>query len=358
MTQNLVLYPQILMFQLKQICQNFQIENTEAFSLGEQHIILPQTAEMQSDESQDSLMSATSRLIENVTTQLYEKCYVRQFGVDDGIYEENVLRKLSEDNLTQMFHSVNDNKDGWDPGWMIYQLGNDGRLFVQKGDRSRLVLAGEYSIYKWPGVMPVIGDLVSVRKYWGSTDVQPQFFFAFGSALSDQFDEYSVIRFYFNVSAFNAPNLMRQLTACLNRYQIPFKFKTLVQAQMYNRTDAAVLYVAKRYYHIVATLIVELQQDNKIILRNEIPLFTRFLIDGVGMAENPKTGLSFGMHRCNLMAQGLVEAWKLGKQNVSAQMELIELAFSKNQLNLNRAYLNPNSEDIFDVRLFDKETKW
>lgn len=344
--------------QLEKICRNVQIDSIDTFTLAGVRYVLTSVSEIPTAEALTSHAALTSQLIEKLAGQLYERCYVRHFGDVEKASEEDSSAEMLDENLTSLFHAANDNKDGWDPGWQIYQTSSDGRLFVQKGDRSRPVMPGEYSTYKWPGVAPVAGDFVSVRMFAGSTDVQPSFFFAFGRTLSDQFDEYAIVRFYFHVSAQQAPNLMAKITATLNRYQIPFKLKALVQAKLYTRCDAAVLYVARRYFQIVAALIIDLQGEGSIQLKDGNPLFSRTLIPGVGMAEDPKAGTSFGMHRCTLLAQGLVNAWQLGQQDSEAKMRAIEDVFAAHQLNLDRAYLNPSSNDIFDSPIFDKETQW
>ena len=127
-----------------------------------------------------------------------------------------------------------------------------------KGDRSRGVLQVSI-LHKWPGVSPKPGDLVSIRTFPHSIDVQPAFFFAFGRTLNDQFDDCMTLRFYFNVPAEAVVELMAELTRVLNQYLIPFKFKAVVDPNKYGRADAAVLYVARRYYNIVASLVTEIQ---------------------------------------------------------------------------------------------------
>lgn len=354
--------------QLEKICQNVQIEAVDTFTIvGARFVTSPPAADSTDQVSPDHAAAySVAHLIEKLTGQLYERCYVRSIEIDecaaskelDKQLDTELPEQLPDDNLTALFHAANDNKDGWDPGWQIYQTGSDGRLFVQKGDRSRAVLAGEYSTYKWPGVAPITGDFVSVRMFAGSTDVQPSFFFAFGRTLSDQFDEYAIVRFYFHVTAQQAPELMAQITTTLNRYQIPFKLKALIQARLYTRRDAAVLYIARRYYSVVAMLLIDMQREGRIRLKEGNPLFTRTLIPGVGMAEDPKAGVSFGMHRCNLLARGLVHAWQLGEPDCVSKMQAVEKQFVANQLDLDCAYLNPGSTNFFEAPLFDKETQW
>lgn len=296
----------------------------------------------------------TKKLVEHLNARLYDLCYVRNFPISE---DANSLG-FAHENLTNLFHAANDNKDGWDPGWRIYETGTDGRVFVQKADRSRVAIAGEYSTYKWPGVTPRAGDFVSIRMFSGTTDVQPSFFFAFGRTLSDQFDENTVVRFYFNVAAHEAVNLMMHVTSTLNRYQISFKFKSLVQAKMYTRADSAVLYVARRYYSLVASLILEMHRDARIRLREGTPMFTCNLIAGVGMAEDVKAGTSFGMQRCSLVAEGLVQAYLAGEQKIDGQVEMIEQVFLAKDIRFEKPYLNPGSNDIFAQTIFDKESRW
>ena len=306
------------------------------------------------DAEKSPANAETKKLTEHLNARLYDLCYVRNFP----IAEDADSLAFAHENMTNLFHAANDNKDGWDPGWRIYETGSDGRVFVQKGDRSRVAIAGEYSTYKWPGVTPRAGDFVSVRMFAGTTDVQPSFFFAFGRTLSDQFDEVAIVRFYFNVAVHEAVNLMAYLTSRLNRYQIPFKFKSLVQAKMYTRADSAVLYVARRYYALVASLIIELKREARINLRDGTPMFTRRLVGGVGMAEDFKAGTSFGMHRSGLVAEGIVQAYQAGVQNVEEQVDIIEQVFKATNICFEKPYLNPGSNDIFEQPIFEKESRW
>lgn len=342
----------ILREQLTAICQRVSITSLTAYVFdGVTYSLDAPTATSPEKEASDP---DTSQLLSHLNAKFYDECYVGYFPS----HEDPESADFKNENLTNLFHAANDNKDGWDPGWQIYETSSDGRVFVQKADRSRVAIAGEYSTYKWPGVAPIAGDFVSIRMFSGSTDVQPSFFFAFGRTLSDQFDESALVRFYFNVAAHAAVDLMAQITATLNRYHIPFKFKSLVQAKMYTRADSAVLYVARRYYTLVASLIMDMHKAATIRLREGIPLFTCGLVSGVGMAEDFKAKTSFGMHRCGLVAEGIVQAYLAGEKKIEVQVDMIEHIFQTNGLCIEKPYLNPKSNDIFGQIIFDKETQW
>ena len=312
--------------------------------------------EVKKDANQDLRLDETDefgRLISQLTSAFYGDLYTRRV-----LFSPEPSGTLLDVDLVSEFQRVNANKDGWHPGWSVYKVDGDGRLLVHKGDRSRGVLPGEYSTYKWPGVSPKPGDLISIRTFPHSIDVQPAFFFAFGRTLNDQFDDCMTLRFYFNVPAEAVVELMAELTRVLNQYLIPFKFKAVVDPNKYDRADAAVLYVARRYYNIVASLVTEIQSRLQPALREVIPLFTKRLVAGVGMAEEPDEKGSFGMHRSAIAATAIVNAWRNGAQDVAARMREIELLFVEKGLTLERAYLNPNSEDIFEQTVFQQESRW
>lgn len=346
--------------ELREICSAVQIYSAEEFSFrGEAFHATPEEkdpAEFEFFKAVKPDQELHTDLINRLRNVLYDKCYVRKlFDVDSGVAD---AQNNSEQNLSSLFQNANHNKDGWDPGWCIYKTAPDGKLFVQKGERSRMVIAGEYSTYKWPGVAPAPGDMLSVRMFAGSAEVQPSFFFAFGRTLSDQFDECAVVRFYFNIKAAAAVELMRLLTTTLNRYLIPFKFKSLVNPQDYTRADSAVLYVARRYYHVAASIVQDVAAQLGDGLRKGTPMFTQTLVNGIGMADDPAGGESFGMHRCRLVAAAIVAAWQAGSQELEPRLAGIQEQFASFGGTLDAPYLNPQACNIFDQTIFSQEQQW
>jgi hypothetical protein len=81
-------------------------------------------------------------------------------------------------------------------------------------------------------------------------------------------------------------------------------------------------------------------------LRPATPLFTLPLAPGIGLAEDPNTGESFGMHRCRLTAEGIVDAWSRGEQSGAARLAAIAAAFTRAGCDLDRPYLSPASADL------------
>lgn len=317
-----------LMEELREICAALQIHGSDAFTF----------------RGVASHTHQPAPLASSLCNVLYEQCYIR-----------SEVPSTAAGNLNTSLIQANHTRDRWDSGWKIYHIKQGGRIFVQKGECSRVAPAGAYSIDKWTRDGPRIGDQVSLRVFAGTTELQTAFFHSFGETLSDQFDEFSAVRFYFNIRFDAASTLLAALSATLNRYAIPFHFKTLVEAAQYCRADCSVLYIARRYFQIVQSIVSDLPGVLNDGLRVATPLFCKTLLPGIGMADDPGTGESFGMHRCKLVAEGLVAAWLDGAPTVDACLAAIQARFASDGYSLERPWLNPRSHDIFAQTMFNGE---
>ncbi len=280
-------------------------------------------------------------LVRMLQGTLYDGCYARPFGVPRP-------PMTADDGFAARLSTRNHGELRWDPGWQVYQLGDNGQLQVQKGERCRTVMPGEFAMAGTPGMAPRIGSLVSLLAQKESYQLQPGFYHIFGGTLSDHLDDFSLVRFYFHVTPASVEHLIAHLTTDINRYQVPFQFKCLTDPASYNRTDAAVLYIAKRYYPIVARLVAGFPPSVLDGLRKQTPLFSKFFRNGIGLAEDPANGESFGMHRCRLTAEGIVDAWIKGDQSVEARRDAARARFAMNGLDLDHPYLSYGSVDILD----------
>src|SRR5262249_40765873 len=109
----------------------------------------------------------------------------------------------------------------------------------------------------------------------------------------------------------------------------------------------AVLYVAKRHYRVAALLLADVYRAIGPSLKAATPLFTKTLADGLGLAEDPKTGESFGMNRCRLLAEAVCNAHARGLDTAEARLSEFTAAFGAVGLSLERPYLNRGSADAY-----------
>src|SRR5262245_55857332 len=98
---------------------------------------------------------------------------------------------------------------------------------------------------------------------------------------------------------------MAAATSLLNASRVPFRIKVLRDPAAYRRADAGVLFLRRHDRARIDPLIARITAAVAEGLRPEVPLFTKRLADGLGFAEDPAGSLSFGQHRCRLVAEAL-----------------------------------------------------
>jgi hypothetical protein len=282
-------------------------------------------------------------LVLGLQSVLYHRCY------SHSPTEVPARNTALDAQLVTQLSWANKSRERWDPGWQIYQLGAGGQIFVIKGDRQRSAMPGEYIAAEYSNGTLQVGASVVLRISRESRTIQPGFYYMLGEVPSDIWDEHFLIRFYFNCTAQDVAELVAHLTQDLNRFQVPYRMKALTDAGLYTRRDSMVLYCARRYFQIVARIIGNLPLSVLQQLESSVPMFTKRVRAGVGLAEDPGNGESFGMHRCRLTAEGIVDAWRQHYREPEAWLQAVEARFTLNGLKLNHPYLGPGSIECFDL---------
>jgi hypothetical protein len=275
----------------------------------------------------------------SLTDELYRRCYIRSILDPPPPNNDGVIDR----ELTSVLIAANVGRAAWDEGWRVDKVLDEGRILTRKGGAARLFLPGEYLTHRGLGAGPEAGKPVSIFLPAGSADMQPGFYHAFGDTASEFEDDERILRFYWNVSAEGAPQLMEAITSDFNRFQVPFHFKCGTRAAHYPRRDAAVLYLHQRYYAIAALLVERVYVQLRAWLYAGTPLFARRLADGLGFAEDP--GDSFGKHRCKILAEAM--AATLGKP-AEERLQEVRRQFERHGLSLDRTWLNPGSVDCYE----------
>jgi hypothetical protein len=258
-------------------------------------------------------------------------------GVDVGFYER--------------LHQSNRGEGYFDPGWSILREDSDGSLAVNKGGL-RLHIERDKHLQPTERTA-LVGDSVAIRM--PKNRVQNGFYMAVGNvgAQSHESPDHSpeTVRIYFNLTPEGAVTVMGSLTQQLNDTSIPFSFKVLYNPADYRRYDSGVLYFDKRDYEAVEQILQTIYLEKRSHFQPEVPLFTKQLAPGLGLAEEPdskfETQESFGMNRCQMVANGLLEAWHQGDNSPEVRMNTILEQLSVLGIKLQHPYLNAESEDIY-----------
>ena len=276
--------------------------------------------------------------------QLYGVAYVRQFRVplDLSFGEAN-----PSDSLIVELSSANTTRERWDYGWKVTQVLQDGSLYAMKAAQSRMLNPGGYMLQDTASVAQP-GDWI--RAFLSKDDVlsQPGFYIVHPEIAPSLEDFQTLVRLYWNIVPEGAPKLLSRITERFNALRVPFQFKALRYRSQYTRADSAVLFVGWRYAGIALRLASEIYADVKQHLRPYTPLFAKQLAPGLGLAEDPANGQSFGMSHCSLLAQAMVSAYHKGLQSQKARMSELRTLFDQAGSNLDRPYLSLSSIDHYD----------
>lgn len=253
------------------------------------------------------------------------------FGVDLEFYDR--------------LHTRNKSEGYWSHNWQVVREETDGTLAVHKNgltlhvDPNLHLLLTNHKI--------TVGKFVSVKM--PKNLVQNGFYMAVANAGSH--NNHQITRIYFNLTPEGAAAMMEILTEALNNIGISFSFKALYNPSDYGRYDSAVLYFNKDKYDLVRSILQEIYAENQVYFQEQVPLFTKQLAPGLACAEEPDQKFgdqeSFGTHRCQIIANGLIAAWQEGDNSPEGRIAAIFKHFSLHKIELQRPYLNSRSKDIY-----------
>jgi hypothetical protein len=276
---------------------------------------------------------------------LYQHCFCNQFT--GQIAPNDISRRASETNSGGLLSRANQSQERWEDGWQVLYSMSNGQVIAKRGNMTRTLGPGEFVNLTGSGRFLSAGAAVRVYVPRESYTLQPGYYFALGETCADSSDELSIVRFYWNVSAEGAAQLVELISIELNRWQLPFRLKTGIHREMFARSDSAVLYTPRRYADFAFELLSEIRTRMQPSLRNNVPLFTMRLAPGLAFAEDPGTQESFGMSRCRILADGIWLAHLQGAQQTEDRLTIVERRFNSEGISLERPWLNAGSADEF-----------
>lgn len=297
----------------------------------------------------------TRRLVLALRDTLYARCYARAPGdalreatdgggacldaTEDSIDAEEFARRLS---------TANRGREGWREGWRVESIGAGGVVVAARETERRVAWPGDYAPTFAEDVPPCVGCAVTLRVRKESLTVQEGVYCALGAESPHAHEETDAVRVYFNAPPSASLLLTEAATTHLNEWRAPFTLKVMLRPEDRDRRDTVVLYLPRDLRRVLFQLMEKLPARMLALLRPGVPLFTKPLCEGVGLAESPPSGESFGMHRCRLLAESIVDAWLDGRQDVEARWSAFERRFDAEGLSLARAYLNAGGEDVYE----------
>lgn len=286
------------------------------------------------------------RLVLSLRDTLYTHCYARPIS-GPTVTTQPQSSPAPDPDLIRRLSAANHGRDAWLTGWCVQEVGSNGTIVITRDRWRRIAQVGEYAMTFSEDLQPRVGCGVTFCHRKESLTLQEGVYCAIGNVLPEPEDEINVLRIYFHASQESAVPIFDMMTTELNAMRVPFTLKCMTRDEDQDRSDATVLYLPASQYHRFAGLLSDLSVFPLACLKPGVPLFTKPLHTGIGLAESPSTGESFGIHRCRLVAEGIAAAWISGSQDAVARFRSTEHRFLSEGLSLTHPYLNPGSEDVY-----------
>jgi hypothetical protein len=161
------------------------------------------------------------------------------------------------------------------------------------------------------------------------------------------------VRFYWNLTVEAGPAFVAEITRRFERARIPFQAKLPVHPAGFSRTDGGVLYLGDDDVDAAIDPILATHAALRPALRDEVPFFSLPLAAGLSFAESPPNGDSFGMHRCDLIAEALVRANERGAEGSEERYAAVRDRLTAYGLEIGRLAFNPTSRYPYRLAAFE-----
>lgn len=245
--------------------------------------------------------------------------------------------------FVQALSAANRGRGAREPGW-TFRGHDSGRLVISR-DGLR-VWADRRDIFTTRKKL-VPGTYVTVRMPKELLKLSPGYYMALGETEFPIDGTDTVVRFYWNLRSEAATQVVAAATSELNRVSVPFRLKVVNEPDRYTRCDAGVLYVTKKHFGAAAPVVRSIYDHVAAGMKPLTPVFTKPLAPGLGFAEDPGDGDSFGMSRCRLLAEAMVRAFEHRQSSLSDRFDQVERCFTESAINLESPYLNAGSVDHY-----------
>ena len=287
------------------------------------------------------------RLHQLLTQRLYESFYAKGRPCPAGWDRIGLRSPAHNVFLNQSLSGANQGQGYFQDGWRAVEAQTAQGLHVVERQGLR-VRVPESALRR----SPEPGGGVEVHFGKELVNGLPSFYLAMGDVELPDEAIPTCVRLYWNTDPATAIDLTRAITTHLNRERIPFRFKVVNDPTLFNRHDAAVLYLDPADYVRAFEALWEDLPSLLGDLRPGVPALTRPLAPGLSVAEDPgEAGDSFGLHRCRCLARGLVTAAENHVQDLDRRVEYLVESLEAVGIDPSKPYLRPGSADIYDLEL-------
>lgn len=223
----------------------------------------------------------------------------------------------------------------WEDGWRVVGTGDGGRTVVERDDLVLHVTDEE---------IERTADGARVRfpadRPWASTG-----YFVVTGTDGPMTRAAGLARCYLHLLPTTAPEVFARIVHGLDTLGLPFTAKVLNDPQAFGRPDSAVVYTAREQVRTVVEVVLA-ERGAWTSFGSSVPAFTRRVLRGVAVADDPGPGTSFGQHRCCAIASGIVAAGPVA--GPAERLAAVRRALADEGLDLTALHLGPGLPE-FDL---------
>lgn len=266
---------------------------------------------------------------------------------EDKWYKTHFYHQLTECNHGQGYQ---------DPDWLVVATKAPNQWKISKNGL-HLYIDPEKHLVE-PNIKLQINQTVSIKM--PSNLVERGFYIAVGDAGSTKSNtsnrqdhsDFTIVQLYFHVNSDGALRLLDRLTRELNTLKITFDFKIAYDVASFALVDAAVLEFKSVDFARLFPIIKDTYEQNRTYFYSEIPFFCKYLASGLSLAEKPRqvSNVEFnniGQYYCSILAKVLLATWQRDHKSHHDKFNYVLDCLSKENVDINYLYLNPNSIDIY-----------
>lgn len=268
----------------------------------------------------------------DIARAVYERYYCRPRA-----YSAHGSDREERARFVMGLSQANSGTGHWQRGWNI--VGRDGDAIVVERDRVRF--------YADPSQVRSSGKVSDTRCHVRlgkeMRALVPGFYCAFGNA---EAEGEPLVRIYCNVRADGAPRFIAAVTRYFNEADVPFQVKVLSDPTAYVRADAGVLYLERRDVERAVPLVATVYRSIEQSLENDVPFFTCRIARGMALAEDPRSPLSFGQSRSEVVGLCL-QGFKESRETAGARYRALCHCLPTAGISLKEPFLCEGSTDTY-----------